>query len=559
MALLPVEIISLVFGYVTNSQDQLALQKVCLHWHEPAKRAFYKKVFITEVHDQHNYNYDKPFTFIKFIKSITAPDPSLHRIPTAGQFVKQLYIDFDVVLETKFMPTVSDYQHLATACPNLEVFDFPVTMFWNYLISANVNQYWRKMKRVPAFRITPMMNAYQIDRFLHFKSSLTTLEIDYYYTSLQQEQFKQMIRSFTNLEVLKIRTSTQSFTRMIPILNDCCPNLTDFCMDTTTSLVNETKTDIIIPRLYQLQLNLRTMSPYIIHTLIKSFPDLRKLVLRIQQSSVGLGHLISFITSRLSQSSIHLFATSNDFTTSIAQFIRSARPIVNILYDSRSSFVTNVPDLSFEQYRQQKELFVRYQGSISPSVSNEELPHMLLLRDYGFSIEHLKLRSPSSLFTSEKAQSQETSCVQHILQTYCPNLFALHLSMCYFDIKTFPCGQQLELERLTLENSTITPNSLKHLSQACSSLKYLELHRCEFDYDIDMPNTNFKRLSLLSTQCKDTEVVLYEMKNDCTTRFFYSAETRSLTTTTDLSPLTQIFIKCFTMDQLRFNHIPLYK
>lgn len=552
--LLPVEIISLVFDHITNSQDQLTLQKVCYYWHEPAKRAFYKKIVITEVHDQNNYNYDKPFTFIKFIKSITSPDTSLCRIPTAGHYVKQLYIDFDVVLETKFMPTVSDYQHLATACPNLEEFDFPVTMFWNYLISANVNQYWRKMKKVPAFRITPMMNTYQIDRFLHFKSSLTTLEIDYYYTSLQQEQFKQMIRSFTNLEVLKIRTSTQSFTRMIPILNECCSNLTDFCMDTTTCLVNETKTNIVIPRLYQLQLNLRTIPPHIVNTLIQSFPDLRKLVLRIQQSSVGLEHLINYITSRLSQSSIHLFATSNDFTTSIAQFIISARPIVNILYDSRSSFVTNVPDLSFEQKEQHKELFVRYQASISPSVPSEELPHMLLIKDYGFYIQHLKLRSPSSLFTSEKTQSQEKSCVQHILQSYCPNLLALHLSMCYFDIKEYSSGQ---LERLTLENSTITPKSLNYLSHACPELKFLELHQCEFDYTMDMPKTNFKRLSLLTVERNDTEIVLYEMKNDCTTRYFYSGETQSFTSR--ISPSTRVFIKCFTMDQLRFNHIPLYK
>lgn len=560
MIFIPTEIISLISENITNSKDKLTLQQVCQQWHEPAKRAFYKHIVISEQHDESKLDYNRTSTFTKFIRSMSASETSLIRIPPPGQYVKKLRIGLDVILENKFMPTATDYQLLATACPNLEEFDFPANMIWNYLISADINHYWKKMKRVPAFRMTPSTNAFELERFLYFKSSLTTLIIDYHYTNQQEEQFKQMITLFTNLERLKITTSTQSFTRMIPILAECCPNITKLDMSTTTSSVNEIQTNIVVPRLYQLRLNVQIMTPQILNAIINNFPDMQKLVLRMQQSAVGLEHLINFITSRLSQSSIHLFVSSNGFTTTVEQFILSARPIINITYDSRSSFTTCIPDLSFKHRQNQKELFVRYQGPISSLISNMDLPHMQLIREHGFYIQHLKIQSPSSLLNSEKNNdSQEKSCIQSILMDQCPNLSTLNISRCFFDLKESTTKLD-QLQWITLESSTITHLSLKHLSHSCNELKYMELNQCEFDDSaIDMPKTRFKKLYVIEP-CNTAEITLYEISSGCITNCHYSNEDRSLTMG-NLNQVadTHLYINCYSMDQFRFNHIPLYK
>ena len=558
MIFLPTEIISLIFEHITNNQDQLNLQLVCHYFHEPAKRGFYNKVVIAQVHDDKNLDYNKTRTLVNFIHAMINAKGGSISLP--GQYVKQLYIDFAVVLETKFMPTVSDFQLFARSCPHLEEFHFPVTMFWNYLIAAHTNQSWKRLKRVPEFRITPIMNPYQLDRFFHFKSSLTSLDIDYFHSNETQQPFQEMIRLFTNLERLKIRTSTQCFTGIIPTLSECCPKLIEFNMHTTSSIEDTDTIHLVVPRLARLELGVRTMSIHTVNAILKNFPDLQCLVLRMQQSSVivGLDQLISYVTSKLSQSSLHLFMSPNDFTTTIQQFTQCTRPIINVTYDSRSSFTTGVPDLSFVQRYNYRELFVRYQGSISSLIPRQDLPHMKLIQKHGFSIQQLKIQSPSSLLLSEKAAlpGESPSCLQHIL-TDCPNLSSLIISRCYFDLTPI-CFIANQLQSLVLDASVITSASLSHLSRACHQIKFLELNQCELGDTVHMPEIDFKRF-LFNSKCQAATITIHELHRNTITHCSYTNKDRDLTLLTEKPSHIDFTITCNAMDQFRFNHIPLYK
>lgn len=541
MICLPTELLSQIFDCLTNKQDQLSLQLVCLSWHVPAKRAFYKTVVIAELDN------NKTYKFVRFIQSMAAAKTNNSFIPLPGQFVKALHVDFEIGFETKFMPTVADYQLLGRSCFNIEEFDFPVNMFWNYLISANLNQYWKKLKRIPCFRISPNMAKYELGRFFHFQSSLTHLDIDYFYI----QNFSFMVKSFTNLEGLKITTNTQNFTQMIPTLIDC-PNITEFSM-TTTCLVNDLPIKHLVPRLRYLDLNVCVMSSHLINAITQNFPDLQKLVLRVQQQSpVLMNQLSRFITTELPQCSIHLFFSSNDSILLIKQFI-SSNTIVNISYDSRSSFTTGVPDLSYHQHDQYKILFLRYQGSISPQVQSQDFSHMKLLKDHGIYIQHLNIQSPCSLLAVERKSARP--CIQSILMHDCPNLSTLFMSQCYFDLKP-EAEKNGFVTRLTVEKSVITSGSLYHLSLHCIYLKHLILDHCEFDSLINMPKTKFKKLSIVK-KCSISDVVeITILELTRTTTCYYLNKTREFVMEQDRKTLS-IKVNCQAMDQFRFNHIPL--
>lgn len=590
--LLPAELLSLIFENLTNERDQLSTQLVCYSWHGPAKRAFYKKVAIQEVHSDDNNHQNKLTQFIQSMTCSSVYGISNGRIPSAGQYVKSLLIDFELVLEPNFMPTVADYQLLATATPNLEEFDFPVSMFWNCFISANLNQYWTKLKRLPSFRLTLTTPTYQLDRFLFFHISLTTLEIQYVYSGRPQQliEFTQMIRLFTNLEVIKITSNTLFLNQMIPILATACPRTTKLVMITPGANLtiataddgtNNAQSLPLIPKLRHLDLNVHLITPQLIRIITQNFPDLRKLVLQHQQKkNVSAGdreHLIHFITTRLSQSSIQLFLSTNEIITLSKRFLMPAsltdEVAVHMTYDSRSSCTTNTPDLSYQHQQNSKDLYVRFQGPISAQVQHQHLPHMQLLKTHGTLIGNLKIQLPLCLYQAEMKNNfteEEMSCVQTVLMYHCPNLSKLHATQCYFDIKENFSGvtqQRSHLNKLTLEKSKITSASLYHISQQCIHLNYLVLDQCEFGGIIDMPRTVFKNLSIISNTADaakgeedDTAITIFEHHDNRTTQYHYSSWSRKIILGDNKQEGTlqnKIKIKCWSMDQFRFNHIPI--
>lgn len=548
MIFLPTELVCQIIDYLTNKQDQLVLQYVCRAWHIPAKSAFYKNVVIV------GFDNNKTYKFVKFIQSMaSAKTTSNSLIPPPGPFVKALHVDFGIIFEIRFMPTVADYQLLGISCPNVEEFGFPVSMFWNYLISANMNQYWKKIKRLPSFGVSQDMGRFQLGRIAHFRSSLTHLDIDYSYKN--HFAFSQMIKLFTNLKGLKIRTHSCNLTQMMPTLIDC-PNITEFSMTTTTS-ANDMPVNHHVPKLRHLDLNVCVISSHLINAITQNFPDLQRLVLRVQrQSPVSLNTLSRFITTALSQSSIDLFLPSNDSFSLIRQYI-SSDTIVNISYDSRSSFTTGVPDLSYHQHDQHKRLFIRFQGSIPSNVQSQDFSHMRLLKENGTYIHHLKIQSPSPLLTIERKSAKNQTCIQSLLMNDCPNLSTLLISQSYFDLNQWS-GRNRTLSRLTLEKCVITAGSLYQLSLNCAYLKHLTLEDCELDGLINMPKTEFKKLSIVR-KCDTSDVVEINLLGPTiNTMAYYLCKTREIVSDHHSQPKTfSIKVTCQAMDQFRFNYIPV--
>ncbi|KAI7896826.1 uncharacterized protein EV154DRAFT_547081 [Mucor mucedo] len=580
MIFLPTELLSQIFDCLTNKQDQISSQLVCHAWHTPAKRAFYKHVVIIEAEN------DKTYPFLNFIQSMWLSISIHSDLPLPGQFVKTLRVDFHRhTYSDNNIPRVADFQLLGMSCPNVEEFAIP-TLFWGQLISSNMKQYWTKLNKLPSFQISQniLKRKYELDRFFHFQSSLTHLEVTNFYIH-NLSHFSLMIQSFTALVALKITTNKHNFTQMMPMLKDC-PNITEFSMTTTSSIRDlpvdypqhpprilgnhfgqSANQNVLEPtRLQFLDLNVRVISFHLINTITQTLPCLQKLVLRVQEQSpvLFLDQLSRFITTQLSQSTIHFFLppAPNDPVLLIKQYISSSKTIVNMSYDSRSSVITGVPDISYHQHDQCKRLYLRFQGSILPTIKVQDLIHMKVLKEYGIYIHRLEIQFPSFLQAVEKKSIENPASVQSLFD-HCPNISILSISQCYFDLKLQ--STTFFLHCLTLDKSLITAESLYHISCHCIHLRYLTLQDCDWDHKriINMPKTEFKKLSILKTcdnrfQKKVARIIVLEPTR--TTTAFYCVSksyTSFMATTTQPKPSFSIKIICKAMDQFRFNHVPL--
>lgn len=575
MIFLPTELLSQIFDCLTNKQDQISSQLVCHAWHTPAKHAFYKNVVIIEADNSNNY------PFLNFIQSMTSPRTIHSHIPLPGQFVKTLRVEFcRITYAANALPKVTDFQLLGISCPNVEEFVLP-TIFWSQLVLSNMKQYWKKLNRIPSFQILPdtLQRKYELDRFLHFQSSLTHLEITNFYNH-NLPHFSLMIQSFTSLVALKITTIKHNFTQMMPILMDC-PNIIEFSMNTKSlvcdyplyssrnfgnhrdpsNLINQ---NLLVPtRLQSLDLNVRVISLHLISTITQNLPYLQKLVLRVREKSpvLPLDQLSRFVTTQLTQSTIHLFLppAPYDPISLIKKYI-SSTTIVNMSYDSRYSYITGVPDLSYHHHDQSKTLYLRFQGSILSTIQIQDLMHIKLLKIYGIYIHHLNIQFPSFLLAAEKESTENTASIQSLFNQ-CPNLCTLSISQCYFDLK--PQIKTSYLHCLTLDKCLITAESLYQISSHCIHLNYLTLQDCDWSDNpriINMPKTEFKKLLILKTcdriQSMAIKIIVLEPTRT-TTAYYLSNRSRTSIMINEPKNYFPIKIICKEMDQFRFNHIPM--
>ncbi|KAF1796711.1 hypothetical protein FB192DRAFT_1462941 [Mucor lusitanicus] len=576
---LPIELLSCIFDR-TNKQDQLACQLVCYRWHVPAKRAFYSKITIEEKHDDLNFN--NLFRFKKFIECISSGE--YLPLPTPGQFIQSLVIRYEIALETKFMPTNADFQHLAAACPNLQELQFPSNMFWNNVMSIDNQQYWKRLRKVPQFKV--MADKQSLDKFLYFKSSLSYLHITEWQSSKQH--FIDMIKSFTHLETLKI-TTRHGFTSLydiIPTLIEC-PNITQLIMTSNTTSTT-THNAALVPKLRQLKLTSNTLSPQLVHTITHQFPQLQKLMLHFSQPTndvfvwsddlqTAMAHMIRFLTC-LHQARIDLFVPNYAIMHQLVRQFYYAKtgPKLYISYGSCSSFTTGQPDLVYHKQeaassQQAGILSLRYQGHLPAGMEANDLPHMALLQDNGYLLDQLSVQLPSSFLGH--TQSTET-----ILTSFCPNLKVFNLVQGSFDMESSIQDEMLssnhQLTFVSMERSLITSSaSLYNFSKLyATSLYYLKLDTCSFSTDpamrtintINMPFTQFKKLIIVQDYGATTDAVLVsvsEKKSQCTTFYYYMAQAQELVPIAPSvlqeyhfeKPPVLLDIVCYSLDQLQLN------
>ncbi|CEP17607.1 hypothetical protein [Parasitella parasitica] len=573
----PIELLSCIFDH-TSKRDQLVCQFVCYAWHVPAKRAFYNKVKIEEKYDDLNYN--NLFRFKRFIKCISQTN---RHLPTPGQFIQSLVIRFEIALEAKFMPTTTDFQLLAAACPNLQELHFPSNMFWNDIMSIDNQHYWKRLRKVPQFKVTAEKQS--IDKFLYFKSTLSYLHIAEWQlsSSSSRQDFVAMIKSFTHLETLKI-TTQQGFTNLhdiIPTLIEC-PNIVQLIMasNSTAAMPALTDRNLTVPRLRQLKLTSSSLDPRLIYTIANCFPDLQKLVLRFSQATndpfvwsddlqAEMSHLVRFLAG-LHQARIDLFVPGYLIVHHLVKQLyiassatASTRPKLCITYGSCSSFTTGQPDLSFHKHDSVARLNVRYQGHLPADLLVNNLPHMFFLQENGYLIDQLSIQFPSSLLGRPQF-------VQSTLTTYCPNLKVFNLVQGSFDMETSDLKlSSSQLTCVSLERSLITLDSLFHLSKLyASSLEYLKLENCVLPNSleniafINMPYTRFKKMTILQDY-KDHDIVLVSVTEKATERtmlYHYLTRTENLVpiiapTNVPLKGISPVSlsINCFSLNQLQLN------
>lgn len=581
MIFLPIELLSCIFD-LTNKQDQLRCQFVCNSWHVPAKRAFYSKVTIEEKHDDLNYN-----NLIRFKKFIECISQSNYHLPTPGQFIQSLIIRFEIALETKFMPTNADFQLLATACPNLEELQFPSNMFWNNVMSIDNQHYWKRLKKVPQFKV--MADKQSLDKFLYFKSTLSYLHIAEWQPSVQD--FIEMIKSFTHLETLKI-TTRQRFTSLYDILPTVveCPNITQLIMtsDATTSTTINDNSNVIVPKLRQLRLTVNSISSQLLYTLTRSFPDLKGLMLHFSQPTsdafswsddlqLAMSHLIRFL-AHMHQAHLDLFVPNYLIMHYLVkQFYATTKPKMYITYDSCSSFTTGQPDLSYHKQgtvNQIGRLDLRYQGHLPAGLDVNNLPHMSFLQDNGCLIDQLSIQLPSSFLG-------HSQFVQSIFTDYCPNLKVFNLVQGSFDMDSSSTKLLFsQLIYISMERSLITSSSLYHLSKLyATNLHYLKLEHCRCSesplgniISINMPFTQFKKLVIVQdykSQGTDNPVLVsvFEKKIHRTTLYYYMTQTEKLVPIAPSmiegyhfeKPHVFLDIVCYSLNQLHLNscHVAL--
>ncbi|KAL9546475.1 hypothetical protein MBANPS3_006648 [Mucor bainieri] len=560
---LPIELLSCIFDR-TNKQDQL----VC------------HKVTIEEKHDDLNFN--NLFRFKKFVECISSGG---YLLPTPGQFIQSLAIRYEIALETKFMPTNADFQHLAAACPNLQELQFPSNMFWNNVMTIDNQQHWKRLRKVPQFKV--MADKQSLDKFLYFKSTLSYLHITEWQSSKQH--FIEMIKSFTHLETLKI-TTRHGFTSVydiIPTLIEC-PNITQLIMTSNTTWPTTTHCAALVPKLRQLRLTSNTLSPQLIHTITHQFPQLQKLMLHFSQPTndgfgwsddlqTAMAHMIRFLTC-LHQAHVDLFVPNYAIMHQLVRQFYYAKtgPKLYISYGSCSSFTTGQPDLVYHKEetasnQQIGRLSLKYQGCLPAGMEVNDLPHMALLQDNGYLLDQLSIQLPSSFLGH--TQSTET-----VLTSFCPNLKVFNLVQGSFDMESSIQDEMLlsnhQLTFVSMERSLITSSaSLYNFSKLyATSLYYLKLDTCSFSTDlamrtintINMPFTQFKKLILVQDYgSTDTVLVsVSEKKSQCTTYYYYYMSQKE-----DLVPIApsalqerhlkeppvSLDIMCYSLDQLQLN------
>jgi hypothetical protein len=591
MITLPSELLELIFENLTSKQDRLESQLVCYAWHIPAKRVFYNKVVIQELHDPRILNYNKPYKLKNFIQSVSRVIHLDSRIPSPGLYVQSLHIDFEIVLETQFMPTAWDFQALATACPNLRELLFPDNMFWNALLSVPPC-YWQSLKRVSSFQVRN--DKQSIERFLYFRTSLTRLHISDWQYRGQGVSFVDMIKSFTCLETLKI-TTVQRFTSlhdMTPTLISC-PNITTLIMICSNASNND-KDYQFTSKLRCLNLLIHTVNSNLLNAITRNFPDLKKLVLRFSQKvekeiwsdaqiQTAMKHLISLMVC-LPEARLELFISHQHMAELVPYFcIHHKPPKITISYHSCSSFTTGLPDIAYHHQGDASQLQLRYQGPLTSRVRPKDLPHMFILKQHGFFINDLTIQEPSysphaerqiHCHLSYKEILAKTPCstAQTLLVDDCPNLQRLDMTHCHVHFTEGIYTQFVSLlTRFKLTHSLLTSSSLYHLSKNFSAnLQYLSLSHCRSSETMDridlinMPWTGFKKLTMLEAVDEDiTEVIItvFEHRSYRTTVLAYQVQKRQLVIQPSAksyqhnqhSVAQTLNIHCEFMDQFQYN------
>ncbi|CAO3607209.1 unnamed protein product [Mucor fragilis] len=577
---LPIELLSCIFDR-TNKQDQLVCQFVCRPWHVPAKRAFYSKVTIEEKHG--DLSFSSLFRLKTFIECISSGG---HLLPAPGQFIQSLAIRYEIALETKFMPTIADFQHLAAACPNLQELQFPSNMFWNHVMSIDNQQHWTRLRKVPQFKV--MADKQSLDKFLHFRSTLSYLHITEWQSS--KRHFIDTIKSFTHLETLKI-TAYHGFTSLydiIPTLIEC-PNIIQLIMttNTTSAATTATHSAALVPKLRQLRLTCATLNPQLIHTITHQFPQLQKLMLHFSQSTndvfgwsddvqMAMAHMIRFLTC-LQQAHVDLFVPNYAILHQLVRqfYYTEAGPKLYISYGSCSSFTTGQPDLVYHKEdsapsQAAGRLSLGYQGHLPAGMQVSDLPHMALLQENGYLLDQLSIQLPSSFLGH--TQSTET-----ILTSLCPNLKVFNLVQGSFDMESSIQDETLlshhQLTFVSMERSLITSSaSLYNFSKLyATSLYYLKLDTCSYSTDlamrtintINMPFTQFKKLVIVQDYGATDAVLvsIAEKKSQCTTFYYYASQRRELEPIAPSvlqgyhfeAPPVSLDIVCYSLDQLQLN------
>lgn len=586
ISLLPNEIFFHIFNYVINKEDLLQCQLVCYAFLEPARSTFYKEITIQELRDYKHWNENKSYKLKKFIHTmhqcqsthnLNINSGNYYRIPPPGRFVQALHIDFEIPLESKFMPTKAEFQLLANACPNVEEIKFPDNMFWNNILSIDTSRYWKKIRN-----ISHTMNETNLQKFLHFRSSLTHLPIHGWQQTENKDLLLNIIQRFSRLETLQIVNRSFSIIHLhdvIPILLQA-PHLSGLIMTSSGSPTHYTQQWHSTIR--YLELTMTECAPYLTLLSIKDiFPYLNRLILCFTPSTensvesddslvYAVSTLIRFTMNFLSQSQLRLFIHNYNAIHRIARIFfytfHHIKPNLYISYTNCSSSLTGQPGIYYQKNDDDHKVYLRYQGYFDSDI----MPHLDLLRECGQCLYHVSIQAPI-------ASIQKPNEHLHTLLTeYCPQLTILYLSQCYFHLLLPSSLVCPSLSYLTLERCLITSNAFRHLSTLCPSLEYLTINNCFTETEghvssVCMPSTRFKKLVIYTedrqptnnTNHQKTHLISIQSTTDTLLLYQYCSVTRQLNKIPCLSVFSELEagpgtvvslkIQCLSLNEFIFN------
>jgi hypothetical protein len=452
---LPSEILDIIFGFLTK-EAQCTSQYVCHAWHVPAKRAFYHRIHLS--FDSRDFT--QPDLFKRLIHSLGSP--ILFNV-SAGQCLRHLRVDFQIALEPSFMPTATDFQCLASYCPNLKSFLFPGKMFWRTMIETAHR--FNSLEALPA-----LDGSYEsCQQLLHFRHSLTTLEVESWQHRLTE--ISDYLAMFTKIQTLII--TCKRFTSLHDVIPSLirCPTVRHLILELTFPMRTRPMKQVV-PRLTHLTLTLSKVCPNTLSFIYKCLPDLRWLSLKFtsdiaavtwSEEQIHVMQKLLLFSGTLDYANIHVFTGVSDLTHDLAQLFTKQDFSLTVNYDSRVSTTSLIPDLLIEKKNNTRHLHITYQGLFS------HFPHDHFLMHWSSHLAYLQITYPGA------TRNQQRSDID-LIMAHCPRLKSLVLDQAYIQPE-FKCSHT-SLQCLTLKRCLLTDDSVS--SFFLPSLRKLGFDRCNY-------------------------------------------------------------------------------
>ncbi|KAI8888145.1 hypothetical protein K501DRAFT_330160 [Backusella circina FSU 941] len=452
---LPSEILEIIFSFLTK-ESQCISQYVCHAWHTPAKRIFYHSIHLTfDSKDD-----TQPDLFKRLIHSLESPI-SFH--VSAGQCLRHLRVDFQIAPEPSFMPTVTDFQCLASYCPNLKSFLFPGKMFWRTIMETAHR--FNSLEVLPALDGTSESCA-QLAQFRH---SLTSLEVASWQNRLPE--IADYIAMFTKIQTLTI--TCRRFTNLHDVIPSLirCPTVRHLILELTYPIRTRPIRQIV-PRLTHLTLTLSKICPVTLSFIYRGLPALHWLSCKFTSDIATvtwsdeqihvMQKLLSFSTT-LHYANIHVFTGVSDLTHDLVRLFTKESFSLSISYDSRASTTSLIPDLVIEKKNDARHLHITYQGLFS------HFPHDHFLTHWSSHLSYLQITYPGA------TRNQRKSDIDLIL-AHSPRLKGLVLDQAY--IKPECKCSHTSLKSFTLKRCLLAVDSFS--SFFFPSLQTLGFDQCEY-------------------------------------------------------------------------------